>query len=180
MYLLLSPHDDDAALFASFICLREKPVVVVCLDSYIQPLRGEVGCDHITRAHETLKAHEILGVPTIRLGIHDNLATEDGIKTCLSRFAGFDTVYAPALQGGNPHHDMVSRAALEVFAGKVRFYTTYTKNELWTKGDTEVVPTDEELNLKYKAMSCYQSQVNLPATQPHFLAVVGKSEWLTH
>lgn len=177
MNLLLSPHDDDSVLFASFLCLREKPVVVIVTDAYIQTLRGEIGCDARTRAKETEKAHAILGVPTIRLGIHDNLATEEVIASALGSFKGFDAIYAPALQGGNVHHDMVSKAASYVF-GKVKQYTTYTKTELWTKGTEEIIPTDEELNLKYKAMAQYESQVNLPSTQPHFLAVINQSEWL--
>lgn len=178
MKVLLSIHDDDSVLFTAFTCLREKPLVVVCLDSYIQPNRGEIGCDHITRANETKKAHEILGCPVIRLGIPDNLATEENITEALRGMSGFDTVYAPALQGGNPHHDMVSRAAGLSFGVRVRYYTTYSKQELWTKGNKEIVPTEEELNLKYKALMCYQSQYNLPATRPHFEAVIGRSEFL--
>lgn len=177
MHLLLSPHDDDAALFGSFTLLREKPLVCIVTDAWIQTLRGELGCDHRTRANETLNAHEILGVPTVRLGIRDNLATEENITEALRGFGGFDTVYAPALQGGNKDHDAVSRAATKVFR-RVRYYTTYSPNQLYTTGNEEIKPTDEEENLKLKALMAYKSQINLPATAPHFRAVVGKPEWL--
>lgn len=175
--ILLSPHDDDSVLFASFTCLRQKPLVVICTDSWVQPNRGEIGCDVVTRAEETKKAHMILGCPVIRLGFRDDTVTQEDIAKALSGFSGFGVVYAPAHQGGNHHHDMVSLAAKEIFEN-VRYYTTYTKTELWTTGHQELVPTEEELNIKYKAMTCYESQINLPATLPHFQAVVGKSEWL--
>lgn len=177
MNLLLSPHDDDNALFTAFTCLREHPLVVIVTDSYIQPQRGEVGCEATTRANETQEACKVLGCPVVRLGIRDDVVTEEAVVKALGRFSGFDTVYAPALQGGNPHHDIVSLAS-SVFNGKVRYYTTYSRQELWTKGTKEIVPTPEEQNLKYKALECYQSQLRLRATRPHFEAVIGKSEWM--
>lgn len=177
--LFISPHDDDNVLFGAFTCLREKPTVLVVLDSYIQPNRGEQGCDAATRAQETTRANEFLGCEVQRLFIPDDLVTEEDIEQGLSMyFKNCDVVYAPALQGGNPHHDMVHRAAVKVFGDKVIFYTTYTRTELWTTGNIEVMPTTEELALKNHALECYQSQLRLPSTQPHFDAVLGKSEWL--
>lgn len=177
MNLLLSPHDDDNALFASFICLREHPLVVIVTDSYIQSQRGELGCESNIRADETREAAKILGCPVIRLGIRDDVVTEEAVVKALRRLQGFDTVYAPALQGGNYHHDIVSRAAAEAFS-RVQYYTTYSKEALYTKGGIEVRPTEEEANLKYKALECYQSQLLLPATRPHFEAVINRSEWI--
>lgn len=178
MNLLISPHDDDSVLFTAFTCLREKPIVVIVTESFLQPQRGEVGCEALTRANETKGACKVLGVPVIRLGIRDDSISEEEVVKALSRFQGFDYVYAPALQGGNPHHDIVSRACDAVFNGRTRHYATYSKQALYTTGSKEIVPTEEELNLKYKALECYQSQINLPATRPHFEAVIGKSEWL--
>lgn len=176
--LLLSPHDDDNALFASFICLREKPLIIICTDAYIQDQRGEINCDHETRANETKEACKILGCPVIRLGIRDDAFTEEALVKALRGFSGFDKIYAPALQGGNPQHDIVSRACTGVFKERLRYYTTYSRQELWTTGKEEVIPTWDELNTKYKALECYKSQINLPATAPHFEAILGKSEWL--
>ncbi len=178
--LAIQPHDDDIALFLAFTCMREKPHILTVLDSYIQPNRGEVGCDAVSRAKETEEALKVLGCVGSRSNIPDNNVT---IEDILSDFkdpvwADFDVVYVPALQGGNRHHDMVSRAATTVFGDKVIYYTTYTKSELWTQGELEVEPTKEELALKKKALECYQSQLTLPATKPHFEAVDGKSEWL--
>jgi LmbE family N-acetylglucosaminyl deacetylase len=176
--LLLSPHDDDNALFAAFTCMRERPLVIVCLDSHIQPNRGELGCSPIQRAAETKAAAEVLGVDIFRLGLSDATATEATIEAQL--LAGFsstnDIVYAPAEQGGNIHHDMIARVARRVFGRHVVEYTTYTKTELWTRGEAEVIPTDAELQRKHHALGFYESQIRV--NRPHFDAVLGKSEWL--
>jgi hypothetical protein len=176
MKLLLSPHDDDSALFAGFTCQREHPLVVVVLDSWIQPNRGEVGCSARERARETLCAHAYFRVETERLELPDNTATEQDIEEALRRFTDVEVVYAPALQGGNIHHDMVAIAAQAVFGDKVIPYTTYTKTKLHTTGDVEIVPTERELEMKTRALQCFESQLRI--NRPHFDAVLGKSEWL--
>lgn len=175
--LFLSPHDDDQTLFGAFTCLRHHPDVLVVLDSYIQPNRGEIGCDAPTRAGETLAANRILGCETIRLNLRDDIATQEEIQEELTVYRDqYDIVYAPAYQSGNIHHDMVNLSAYRVFGNKVIEYTTYTKTELWTKGNVEIVPTEEELRLKNEALDCYKSQISI--NLPHFQAVYGKSEWL--
>lgn len=174
MKYLISPHDDDHALFTAFTCLREKPTVVVVLDSYVQPNRGETGCSAEERAEETRQSCEILGCPVIRLGLRDDNVTEEQIEGALKKLPDVDVIYAPALQGGNVHHDMVYRVATKLF--KPIYYTTYTKTELHTVGDIEVKPTEEENALKIKSLECYQSQIRI--NKPHFDAVVYKSEWI--
>jgi hypothetical protein len=174
--LLLSPHDDDSCLFSAFTLQREKPLVVVVLDSWIQPNRGERGCSAEERALETEAAHSYFRVETLRLGLRDDSATEAQIEDRLRYLTGFDGIYAPAIQGGNRHHDWIGRAALKVFGDKVQQYTTYTKTELYTTGDIEIVPTERELELKMRALHCYASQLRI--NRPHFEAVLGKSEWL--
>ncbi len=181
MKLAIFPHNDDEALFCAYTLMREKPLVMIVTDAYIQDLRGEKGCDAETRWEETKAAMDVLGCAVMRLGIQDNMLSineekfTDLLKKCVS---GFDTVYIPALQGGNYHHDIVHRACREVFGDKCVEYTTYSPTELYTTGNTEVIPTPEEIELKDKALDCYTSQIELPATRPHFDAVRGKSEWL--
>lgn len=175
--LFISPHDDDNVLFGSFICIRNKPTVLVVLDSYIQPKRGEVGCSAKERAKETAAANKILGCKVERIGLHDDMVTSEMLEKALLKYRDeYGVVYAPALQGGNPHHDMISKACDKVFGDKVTHYTTYTKKELWTRGVSEVVPTEKEAKLKEKALACYESQIRI--NKPHFDAVAGKSEWL--
>lgn len=178
MKLALVPHNDDDSLYLAYTLLREKPLVIVITDSYIQPERGDKGCSAEERRLETIRAMDILGCPVAFLGIKDTELNEELLKRRLKPFVGgWDKVYAPAIQGGNAQHDIVGSVARHVFPEITR-YTTYTKTELWTKGDIEIIPTEEEKALKIKALNCYTSQLFLKSTQPHFMAVLNRSEWL--
>lgn len=178
--LFLAPHNDDEALFAAYTLMRKKPLVFIITDAHIQTNRGEKGCDAETRWNESKKAMEILGCPVIRLGIKDyELVLANLINFFQFTLSGFDEIYAPAMQNGNPHHDIVSEAAKYVWGDKVKYYSTYAFGEFFTKGNIEVIPTEEEYQLKLKALDCYQSQINLPSTAEHFKAAKdAKSEWL--
>jgi LmbE family N-acetylglucosaminyl deacetylase len=180
--ILLSPHDDDQALFAAITCLREKQLVVIWLDSYIQPARGERGCSAMDRAMETFEACKILGCEVFRMGRRDDylpaepswyIAADDLARV---GWGQIERIYAPAVQRGNHHHDALAFGAMAHWGNKVIQYTTYTKTQLYTEGDIEVVPTLEELELKNRALDCYRSQIRI--NRPHFDAVRGKSEWL--
>lgn len=176
--LLLSPHSDDESLFCSIILMRQKALVVICTESWIQYNRGDLGCDAETRRNETIAAMKLAGCPVVFLGIKDTELTEEILRERLQYFNP-ETVYIPALQGGNKHHDLVNKIALEIFGrNKCEQYCTYTKTELYTTGGWEIKPTHTEMELKNKMLDCYQSQINLPSTRPHFEAVRGKSEWL--
>lgn len=185
MSYLLSPHDDDAALFAAFTCLRERPTIVIVADSYVQPARGEVGCSAEERALETEKAHAILDCPTIRLGLRDDALTFDAVRDALLQLpANGDLVYAPALEGGHAQHDLVTTAGLALFGdANVRCYSTYAKLsqylpvDLSPIGTTEIEWTRPELALKQRALSCYESQRRV--NPMHFAAVEEASEWLS-
>jgi LmbE family N-acetylglucosaminyl deacetylase len=174
MKLFLSPHNDDEALFGAYTLMREHPLVVIVTDSWIQFNRG----DNITadqRWEETKEAMKILNCPVIRLGLRDDVVSEWEITDKLKKFSGFDTVYAPAIQGGHVQHDLIGKLAQQVFF-YVKQYTTYTHEELWTKGTYEMKPTPEEIELKDKVLACYKSQLGINAA--HFDAVKGKSEWI--
>lgn len=182
MNLFLSPHDDDNVLFGAFTCIREKPCVAIVADSYRQPMRGEIGCDALTRAQETLLACNILGCGVVRFGIGDNYDDEtfrECVRRSLVNFQGFEKIYAPAvLENGNSQHNIVGEVAGEIFGNKVVYYMTYTREYLYIKGNKEIVPTEGELMVKKNALSCFSSQIQLSATRPHFEAVAGKSEWM--
>lgn len=176
MNLFISPHPDDEALFGAFTLMREKPLVVIATDSWIQFNRG----DNITadqRWQETLEAMKIVGCSVLRLGIRDDVINEWVVKDKLSRFANFERIYAPAVQGGNPHHDLIGEVVKYLFGSRATQYSTYSKEELYIKGNFELVPTPEELDLKNKMLECYKSQLALDATRPHFEVMKGKSEW---
>lgn len=176
--IVFAPHNDDESLFIAYTIIREKPLVCIVTDSFIQPNRGEVGCDATTRWNESVEAMKILGAPVIRLGMKDFELDYNIFGTFLmSSLGNFDTIYCPAIQGGNPHHDIIARACLAVFGDKVKMYSTYKPGEWYSEGDEEVIPTKEEVELKNKALDCYKSQINLASTKNHIEAARGKSEW---
>lgn len=173
--LVVSPHNDDETLFTCFTLLRQKPAVLIVTDSWKQFNRGE-GITAEDRWEETREAMQILNIPTLfRGGIRDDSITGEQVLRLLSGFKNFDSIYVPALQGGNPDHDLISKVADDVFGSRCKHYTTYTRTELYTTGKEEIVPTIEELDLKERAMNCYTSQLRING--PHFDAVRGRSEW---
>jgi glycosyltransferase involved in cell wall biosynthesis/LmbE family N-acetylglucosaminyl deacetylase len=175
--LLIAPHNDDEALFAAYTLMRVKPLVIVATDSFIQPNRGETGCSAEERRAETIKAMELAGCPVLFLGIKDTELTEDILRSRLKYFDP-ETVYIPAIQGGNAQHDLVGKVGMELWGKNCERYTSYTKTELYTTGGWEIVPTQQEMELKNKMLDCYKSQLALPSTAPHFAAVRNRSEWL--
>lgn len=155
--------------------MREKPLVVILTDGFLQANRGE----DITarqRREETKKAMDLLGCSVIFAGIRDDSIIEPQVYAYLSTFHGFETVYAPEPNSSNLQHNTVGEIAKKLFP-KVVTYPTYNKEQLYMTGTKEIIPTKEEQELKNRALKCYESQLNLPATAPHFWAVAGKSEW---
>lgn len=156
--LFISPHQDDETLFGAYTIMREKPLVIVCTDSYIQELRGD-GITNEERTNESKRAMELLGVEVEFLHIPDNNVSFDILKDKLKDYDA-EIVYAPAIElGGNPTHNLVGKVADELF-NNVKHYMTYGSADLTkTKGSELVIPTEEERELKIRALACYPSQM---------------------
>jgi LmbE family N-acetylglucosaminyl deacetylase len=177
--LFLAPHNDDEALFGAFTLIRECPLVVIVTDSWVQFNRGD-GITADQRWEETKNATRILGCSAFRLGLRDDTLTEDAIASALLQFSRFDAVYAPALQGGHPHHDLVCAAARRVFPNVLYEYCTYgrgNKQSYANEGGRKIDPTPEERALKQLALAEYRSQ--FARSRHHFDAVRNRPEWLT-
>jgi len=177
--LFIEPHQDDAALYGFYTLLRVKPILISVTSSFIQPNRGDQGCDADTRRKETIEAAKIAGVPVVFLDIPDTELTEENLRERLQHFNP-ETVYIPAQhENGNPQHNLIGKVCLELFGKKCEQYCTYVRGDFnIVKGSWEVKPTHNEIELKNKALDCFKSQLALPATKPHFDAVRGKSEWI--
>ena len=123
MKLLLSPHNDDESLFAAYTLIREKPTVLIITDSDMQLDRGISAAQ---RKEESRRACETLGVPVRFLGLKDGSVKEDDLRQRLLPFTeqDWDCVYAPAIEGGHPEHDLLGRVASSLFRN-VRYYSTY-------------------------------------------------------
>lgn len=160
MKILLSPHNDDEALFANYIIQKEKPLVVIVTHSTLQGNNGN------ERATESYKAMRILGVPVCFLGIDEDKLTEVILKEKLAIFKNIELAYIPEEEeNGNPQHNLVSRVAKQLF--KYKTYKTYTGLEDRTIGK-EIIPSEQELELKKIAMACYRTQIENPMTSHYF------------
>jgi LmbE family N-acetylglucosaminyl deacetylase len=155
--------------------MREKPLVLMVTDSWIQWNRGD-GITAEQRRNETIAATKILGCPVFFAGLRDDTLSEEKLRLLFKDFKNFDKVYAPAIhENGNPHHNMIGKVAKEFF--DVTAYTSYSRTNLWINGKTEIDPTPKEVEIKNEALDCYISQINLPSTSSHFSAVRGRSEF---
>lgn len=173
MKLLLSPHNDDETLFASFTIMRERPTVCVVFDSFVQPSRGLGWCIADRRRAETEEAlveltrHEYEGteVPVNFIGLSD--AVQHQLST-LGRilyvtFPNAEQVWAPAFEeGGHDQHNLVAQAADIAFPGKVTHYLTYVRGKGKSRNGMEVEPrSGDDIARKLRALACYTSQMNM-------------------
>lgn len=176
MKLFLSPHNDDETLFGAFTIMRERPVVCVVFDSYVQPARGVPGCSVEMRREETFRAiQELNGKGLWFIGLRDDqICTKEALVIELAeRFPLAEQVWAPAFAiNGHDQHNLVAEAADVVFPGKVTHYQTYTSYGKSRNG-AEVLPrSGEDIARKLRALACYRSQLAMDARLgcwPHFM-----------
>lgn len=175
MAIFIAPHNDDETLFGAFTILREKPLVVIVYDGYLQHDRG-LPVEAFQRRNETRRALEHLGGIPCYLGIPDNDpgVTAGTIRAkfleALGRFN--ETVYAPAWEhDGHDQHNLVASAIDD--GPNVKRYLTYTRHGgKSTSGRPVPIEAAEWIPKKLAALACYTSQFNLDARMgcfPHFL-----------
>jgi LmbE family N-acetylglucosaminyl deacetylase len=171
--LLLAPHHDDETLFASFICLTYRPLVVVCFG---KPEANGVAAN--VRTGELIKALFHLRVPDFReWPLSDATTSEEELEALmLGLREDWDLVFAPSVEAeegeghGHPQHNLVGRVADRVFANTtVEHYTTYTMAPLArTRSNRPVAHDPSWLFRKHAALSCYRSAADTPSYR-HFL-----------
>ena len=168
MNLLISPHQDDETLFAAYTCLRYKPLVLVCLRSFIEA-DWPNGPTWEVREKETAAACEILGCNYAQLTMSDNAPDWAALKTELENIEEKpEHVFAPLPEpDGHLHHNAIGEIAREVFPD-VKFYSTYTRANGKTTTGEQVTPEEGWEALKRAAMACYVSQATHPMTQAAF------------
>lgn len=176
MNLLISPHNDDAALFAAFTLMRKQPLVVTVFDSFAQVKRGFPHCDWQTRRKEDAKAFQLLNCPYRFSGIPDEgyevEKIRDSMRTLLRLYSP-DAVYIPAFEAdGHEQHNHVSLVCTEVFAGRISgCYYTYTRTGGKTVKGTKVEYNGQMAQKKLQALLCYETQLTIDALgcYPHFI-----------
>jgi|GEM_PF-2609949 len=177
--MFLAPHNDDEALFGAFTIMRERPLVIIVTDSYIQQLRGD-GITAEQRRLETKSAMKKLGVECCFLGIPDNNITREilinTIKAAPRYMKEVKIVFAPMIEGGNKIHDLVGEVAEKMFSN-VLHYSTYTKTRPYSLGDIEVEPTHKEQALKNEVLEEYHTQKNHKYDKVYFQEAKNRSEY---
>jgi len=189
--VLLAPHNDDETLFASYLILRYRPKVIVCLRSerMLQPgyPGGPLACAPVYREGETWKALLELGhMGRLPLNEHnqffeqwkfsDELREPDAsldLGTAIGEtVVAYDLIIYPAWEdGGNEQHNIVAdavEAALRIAARRSVAYLTYTADGRSREGREMPFEPDWPAR-KLRALACYGSQIAHPATRDHFL-----------
>lgn len=171
--LLLEPHQDDAILFASFLCLTYEPHVVTVLgDARNQPgITGEM------RGEENARAFRELGLePPIQWFFRDDAPDWPEIAAAIGwrGYRNAERVFAPFPEpGGHEQHNRVGELARDVFGDRVTYYATYKYGGPRTTGDP--VPFEREwVPRKLRALACFESQI---LHGPVRFFTMGLDEW---
>lgn len=178
--LLLAPHNDDETLFASFLCLRYKPRVVICFRSMRMAdpkYPGGMPVNYKDREFETAMAMKTLGCEWTQLLVPDTEEDPEQVEPHLwglrdpSGQDDWDLVIAPAVEeGGQFQHNMIGELADMVFTDcQVIHYLTYTSHGGRSASEHEVEFDADWIPLKLHALACYKSQSMHPVTSPHFI-----------
>lgn len=169
MKIFLSPHNDDESLFGCYTILREKPLVVIVTDSYIEQERGDKATTE-QRIEESKKACKLMGVEVEFLHIPDKSLNPDNLAQALIQLKDKynpDLVYAPAIEiDGNNQHNLIGSMASQLF--NTVHYMTYTLHTTKSIGTEIIIPTEEEKKIKAECLKCYPSQLVIPTTAPFF------------
>lgn len=186
--LVISPHNDDFALFCAFVCQREHPLILTLYDSYTQPERGFAACSKEARRYEDTAAADILGCQIEFAGIPDNLSPAAmyshttsyfmSTRTRPSLLADIEVIWLPLREEkGHPHHNIVNQTCFDIFraysGARIRYYMTYTSDGKSSRPDCLYLPTSgDQIAKKLRAMSCYTSQLDMTpglGCWPHFM-----------
>ena len=180
MNLLISPHNDDAALFAAFTIQHFRPHVITVFDSDVQAFRGHPGCDWETRRKEDQQAMDVLGCQISFCGVSDALLphamleqTAQRLSYVANSIAPWDKVFIPASEdSGHDQHNLVSTICELLFRDHIagRYYT-YTRTEGKTTRGLKVPYTGQMAKKKLEAILCYETQLTIDALgcYPHFV-----------
>jgi len=135
MKLFIAPHPDDESLWGSYILQRERPVVAVFRS------------DSMRVNDECVKALSIIDLKPFFIDSLENIKQE------------FETIYAPAPQGGHKKHDVVCMAAINKYGLRVRLYTSYgIDRNIPPFGRHKIEADAGMLAMKLKMLAEYKSQ----------------------
>lgn len=169
------PHNDDETLWLSYTIQRERPLVIVVYDSYVQVACGDPSCDRVSRIVETKNALYEMDpeIVVTFCGLRDDTVyslpkVSEAILHSLP-VSGWETItdiWAPAYElGGHDQHNLVAQACSGLANHR---YTTYTRGNGKTRTVHPVPYTPDMIARKHRALACYTSQIANPSTQSWF------------
>lgn len=171
--VLFAPHNDDETLFASFLILRHKPAVIVCLYENEERATESENALAQLMCHEFTQWQYPAQDPPWQL-----------IQAHIERVAReYDYAFAPCpygLVGGHGQHDRIGDLVLNSFGEeRVTLYHTYVRTlyhrpvgeelaqRVILQGEVEYEP--HWIARKLSAMSCYSSQHGDIRAEPWFM-----------
>ena len=182
--LLLSPHNDDEVLFASYLCLRYHPHVIVCLRSGVQERYGVYASE---REEETEEAMRHLGCTWEQWPYQDQSFDHfrgiGALRGGFEALAGqYDHCFAPAVElEGHEQHNLIGQLAREVFGDRITHYLTYTRDGGRSRDGVPNEPDEPEwIAAKMQALACYRSQLRVHNCRPWFYEQLDLREWIEH
>jgi LmbE family N-acetylglucosaminyl deacetylase len=152
-------------------------LVVIVTDGTIH--EKKFGIPRETRRRESWDGMNKIGAPIMFCGIPEEDLTYESCYKAMTQLPGATTpgiVFAPRIQGGSKHHDLVSTVCKQFFTSNVIYYSTYEKDNLEPHGEIAIIPTAEEIAKKNEVLDCYKSQIGI--NKVHFDAVRGKPEFI--
>lgn len=171
----ISPHNDDAVLFAAFPTICYRADVVTVLRSQVQEDRGS-GITASEREREDVEALDELDALTIeQWSFLDSRPEWEAVAAQISLLAErYDVAIAPwPEEGGHDQHNMVGEIVGRHFAtNDVIWYTTYTRHSGRTRGGGGFAEFDAHpawIAAKHRALACYATQIREPTCRPWFL-----------
>lgn len=179
MKLLVSPHNDDAALFCAYAAQRHRPHVLTVFDSYVQAIRYPQ-CNAEARRNEDRAALAILGCEVSFGGLRDDIQRPEKLfSDTRDLLARWKQDYSPTEvwlpldeMDGHLQHNAVASAGFSVFGGHatIHYYATYTRTKGKSTTAREVVPTGGQVLKKLQALCQYRTQIEIDGVGcwPHF------------
>lgn len=180
--VLFEPHHDDAVLFATYSLLEYRPHVITVFGN-ARKQEPDVSCAE--RVEEQGRAFAMLGGFEWGMWLFEDTAShtwklQEAVQASMSSYEDFDLILAPYPEPlGHEQHNLLGLAAKEVFGERVRYYLTYERGSGRSQGPNEVQPEKGWPALKFAAMGCYSSQIELESTRPWFAAGDCLREWRT-
>jgi LmbE family N-acetylglucosaminyl deacetylase len=171
--LLLAPHSDDEALFASYVQLAYQPHVVVCL----QGRRARHLPRNDVREAESRASADVLGTTVEFIESPCDPADWHAVEQRVAQFEPHE-VFAPLPEmDGSSQHNAIGNLAAGLWPIHTTFYATYGLHNGRTQEGQRLGIGEGWPLRKQKALACFVSQSSKPDTAMHFMR--DTAEYLT-